>query len=99
MEIELILSLLEQAPVLGVLVILYMMNKSNGKNGKTVSGVQTELMRGIGDSLDKLADAQVDANRIAERRARGFEAWLDRNPSCPLGHNEQSPFQSRNPRD
>jgi len=95
MEIEMLLNLLNQAPVLGVLVILYMMNKqNNGKNGKTVSGVQTELMRGIGDSLDKLADAQVDANRIAERRARGFEAWLDRNPSCPLGHNE-SPFESQ----
>jgi len=87
MEIEILVHLLQQAPVLGVLIILFMMNKQhNGKNG---NGVQTELMRGIADSLDKLADAQVDANRIAERRARGFEAWLDRNP------NNKSPFVSK----
>jgi hypothetical protein len=85
MEAELILSLFNQAPLLGVLAIIYMMNK-NGKT-KNGNGANLELTRAISTSLDKMADAQVDANKIAERRARGFERWLDV---------QSSPFQTRN---
>lgn len=87
MEAELILSLFNQAPLLGVLAIIYMMNK-NGKT-KNGNGANLELTRAISASLDKMADAQVDANKIAERRARGFERWLDV---------QSSPFQTRNPK-
>jgi hypothetical protein len=85
MEAELILSLLDQAPLLGVLAILYMMKKHNHSNGNN-NGANLELTRSIAQSIEKLADAQAEANQIAERRARGFERWLDM---------QSNPFQSR----
>ena len=75
METELILSLLESAPILGVLAILYMMKKNEKSHNR--NGANLELTRTISLSLDKMADAQIEANNIAERRARGFERWLD----------------------
>jgi Spy/CpxP family protein refolding chaperone len=84
METELILSLLESAPILGVLAILYMMKKhTHNGNG---NGANLELTRSIAQSIEKLADAQAEANQIAERRARGFERWLDI---------QSNPFQSK----
>jgi hypothetical protein len=89
METELILTLLDQAPILGILAILYMMKRNDHhRNG---NGANTELIRSISSSLLKMAEAQVEANQIAERRARGFERWLDLQ--------KPNPFQSRNPRD
>ncbi len=88
METDLILSLLDQAPLLGVLAILYMMKKHN-HNGNG-NGANLEISRTIAQSIEKLADAQVEANNIAERRARGFERWLDIQTT--------QPFRSRNPK-
>ena len=88
METELILSLLESAPILGVLAILYMMKKNEKSHNR--NGANLELTRTISLSLDKMADAQIEANNIAERRARGFERWLDI---------QSSPFRaSKNPK-
>ncbi len=90
MEAELILSLLNSAPILGVLAILYMMKKHNHNGNHNGNGANLELTRSIAQSIERLADAQAEANQIAERRARGFERWLDQ---------QSSPFQSkRNPR-
>jgi hypothetical protein len=89
METELILTLLDQAPIIGVVAILYMM-KRNEHQKVNGNGANTELMRSISSSLLKMAEAQVEANQIAERRARGFERWLDLQ--------NQNPFQSRNPK-
>ena len=90
MEAELILSLLESAPILGVLAILYMMKK-NDHNNRNTNGTSTELMRNISLSLLKMADAQAEANQIAERRARGFERWLDH-------LQKPNPFQTKTPK-
>ena len=88
MEAEIILSLFNQAPLLGVLIILYMMKKNEKSHNR--NGANLELTRAISISLDKMADAQVEANNIAERRARGFERWLDI---------QSSPFRaSKNPK-
>ena len=88
METELILSLLESAPILGVLAILYMMKKNEKSHNR--NGANLELTRTISLSLDKMADAQIEANNIAERSARGFERWLDI---------QSSPFRaSKNPK-
>ena len=88
METE-IMAIVSQAPALAIVVWLIMrQEKTNGhKNG---NGANLELVRAISVSMEKLADAQIDANRIAERRARGFEAWLDNQRT------HQKPFQSRN---
>jgi hypothetical protein len=88
METE-ILAIVSQAPALAIVVWLIMRQEKTHKNGNG-NGANLELIRAISVSMEKLADAQVDANRIAERRARGFEAWLDNQRSKP------SPFESRN---
>jgi hypothetical protein len=51
----------------------------------------TELIRTIARSLEKMAEAQAEANRIAEKRAEGFEKWVELQKSqC------QQQFVSRN---
>ena len=67
METELI-AVLSQAPALVIIVWLVMKQNGNG-NGST------ELIRTIARSLEKMAEAQAEANRIAEKRAEGFEKW------------------------
>ena len=67
METEL-LAVLSQAPAL-VIIVWLVMKQQNG-NGST------ELIRTIARSLEKMADAQAEANRIAEKRAEGFEKWV-----------------------
>jgi len=84
METE-ILAMLSQAPALVVIVWLVM--KQNGTN----SNGNQELIRAIARSLEKLADAQKEANQIADKRAEGFERWVEiQRTQC------QTQFQSRN---
>ena len=83
METEL-LAMLSQAPALVVIVWLVMKQNTNG-NGST------ELIRTIARSLEKMAEAQAEANRIAEKRAEGFEKWVElQKTQC------QQQFVSRN---
>tara|TARA_R100000149_G_C5827264_1_gene104210 strand:+ start:114 stop:377 length:264 start_codon:yes stop_codon:yes gene_type:complete len=85
METELV-AMLSQAPALVVIVWLVM--KQNGQHN--TNGNQ-ELIRAIARSLEKLADAQKEANQIADKRAEGFERWVDlQKTQC------QQQFQSRN---
>lgn len=84
METELI-AMLSQAPALVIIVWLVMKQQNGNGNG------QTELIRAIAHSIEKLADAQNEANRIAEQRQKGFEKWLDlQKQTC------QQQFVSRN---
>ena len=84
METELV-ALLGQAPALVIIVWLVMKQQNGNGNG------QTELIRAIAHSIEKLADAQTEANRIAEQRQKGFEKWLDlQKTQC------QQQFVSRN---
>lgn len=85
METEL-LAMLSQAPAL--VVIVYLVMKQNGQHNG--NGNQ-ELIRAIARSLEKLADAQREANQIADKRAEGFERWVElQRTQC------QSQFVSRN---
>ncbi len=82
METEL-LAVLSQAPAL-VIIVWLVMKQQNG-NGST------ELIRTIARSLEKMAEAQAEANRIAEKRAEGFEKWVElQKTQC------QQQFVSRN---
>ena len=85
METELV-AVLSQAPALVIIVWLVMKQQQNGNgNGST------ELIRTIARSLEKMAEAQAEANRIAEKRAEGFEKWVDlQKTQC------QQQFVSRN---
>ncbi len=85
METELV-AVLSQAPALVIIVWLVMKQQQNGNgNGST------ELIRTIARSLEKMAEAQAEANRIAEKRAEGFEKWVELQKSqC------QQQFVSRN---
>tara|TARA_R100000734_G_C3275177_1_gene70139 strand:- start:205 stop:462 length:258 start_codon:yes stop_codon:yes gene_type:complete len=79
-----LLAMLSQAPALVVIVWLVMKQNTNG-NGST------ELIRTIARSLEKMAEAQAEANRIAEKRAEGFEKWVElQKTQC------QQQFVSRN---
>ena len=61
------------------------------QNGNGNGNGSTELIRTIARSLEKMADAQAEANRIAEKRAEGFEKWVELQKSqC------QQQFVSRN---
>ena len=83
METEL-LAMLSQAPALVVIVWLVLKQNGNG-NGNA------EISRSIARSLEKLADAQKEANAIADKRAEGFERWVDlQRTQC------QNQFASRN---
>ena len=71
METEL-LAMFAQAPALVVIVWLVLKQQQNNNgNGST------ELVRTIARSLEKMAEAQLEANRIAEKRAEGFEKWVE----------------------
>jgi putative protein kinase ArgK-like GTPase of G3E family len=84
METELI-AVLSQAPALVIIVWLVMKQQSGNGNGST------ELIRTIARSLEKMAEAQAEANRISERRAEGFEKWVEiQKTQC------QQQFVSRN---
>jgi hypothetical protein len=89
METE-IMAIVSQAPALAIVVWLIMrQEKANGhKNG---NGANLELVRAISASVEKLADAQVEANKIQEQRARSFEKWVDFQQQ-----QASSQFQSRN---
>ncbi len=89
METE-IMAIVSQAPALAIVVWLIMrQEKANGhKNG---NGANLELIRAISASVEKLADAQVEANKIQEQRARSFEKWVDFQQQ-----QASSQFQSRN---
>jgi putative protein kinase ArgK-like GTPase of G3E family len=83
-ETELI-AVLSQAPALVIIVWLVMKQQSTNGNGST------ELIRTIARSLEKMAEAQAEANRIAEKRAEGFERWVElQKTQC------QQQFVSRN---
>tara|TARA_R100001443_G_scaffold20068_1_gene31942 strand:- start:11533 stop:11802 length:270 start_codon:yes stop_codon:yes gene_type:complete len=87
METE-IMAIVSQAPALAIVVWLIMRQEKNGyKNG---NGANLELVRAISASVEKLADAQVEANKIQEQRARSFEKWVD------FQQQASSQFQSRN---
>jgi hypothetical protein len=85
METEL-LAMLSQAPALVVIVWLVLKQQQNNNgNGST------ELIRTIARTLEKMAEAQLEANRIAEKRAEGFEKWVElQRTQC------QQQFVSRN---
>ncbi len=84
METELV-AVLSQAPALVIIVWLVMKQQSQNGNGST------ELIRTIARSLEKMAEAQAEANRIAEKRAEGFEKWVElQKTQC------QQQFVSRN---
>tara|TARA_R100001198_G_C5103203_1_gene134336 strand:- start:254 stop:514 length:261 start_codon:yes stop_codon:yes gene_type:complete len=84
METELV-AVLSQAPALVIIVWLVMKQQSTNGNGST------ELIRTIARSLEKMAEAQAEANRIAEKRAEGFEKWVElQKTQC------QQQFVSRN---
>tara|TARA_R100000149_G_scaffold53967_1_gene23442 strand:+ start:104 stop:364 length:261 start_codon:yes stop_codon:yes gene_type:complete len=83
-ETELV-AVLSQAPALVIIVWLVMKQQSQNGNGST------ELIRTIARSLEKMAEAQAEANRIAEKRAEGFEKWVElQKTQC------QQQFVSRN---
>ena len=85
METEL-LAMFAQAPALVVIVWL-VLKKQQNNNGNG----STELVRTIARSLEKMAEAQLEANRIAEKRAEGFEKWVElQRTQC------QQQFVSRN---
>tara|TARA_R100001015_G_C4561335_1_gene121147 strand:+ start:209 stop:469 length:261 start_codon:yes stop_codon:yes gene_type:complete len=84
LETELV-AVLSQAPALVIIVWLVMKQQNGNGNGST------ELIRTIARSLEKMADAQNEANRIAEKRAEGFEKWVElQKTQC------QQQFVSRN---
>ena len=85
METEIFSNFVAQAPALVIIVWLVMKQQNGNGNG------QTELIRAIAHSIEKLADAQSEANRIAEQRQKGFEKWVDlQKQTC------QQQFVSRN---
>ena len=90
METE-IMAIVSQAPALAIVVWLIMRQDKNGNKNGNGNGANLELVRAISVSMEKLADAQIEANRIHEQRARGFEKWVD------IQQQQASqPFQSRN---
>ena len=90
METEM-LAIVSQAPALAIVVWLIMRQEKNGHKNGNGNGANLELVRAISASVEKLADAQVEANKIQEQRARGFERWVD------IQQQQASPpFQSRN---
>ena len=90
METEM-LAIVSQAPALAIVVWLIMRQEKNGHKNGNGNGANLELVRAISASVEKLADAQVEANKIQEQRARGVERWVD------IQQQQASqPFQSRN---
>ena len=90
METE-ILAIVSQAPALAIVVWLIIRQEKNGHKNGNGNGANLELVRAISASVEKLADAQLEANKIQEQRARGFERWVD------IQQQQMSqPFQSRN---
>ena len=90
METEM-LAIVSQAPALAIVVWLIMRQEKHGHKNGNGNGANLELVRAISASVEKLADAQLEANKIQEQRARGFERWGD------LQQQQASqPFQSRN---
>ena len=84
------MAIVSQAPALAIVVWLIMRQEKTNthKNG---NGANLELVRAISVSMEKLADAQVDANRINAQRGRSFEKWVDIQQA-----QMSKPFQSRN---
>ena len=90
METEM-LAIVSHAPALAIVVWLIMRQEKNGHKNGNGNGANLELVRAISASVEKLADAQLEANKIQEQRARGFERWVD------IQQQQASqPFQSRN---
>jgi|TARA_R110000787_G_scaffold55371_1_gene127830 hypothetical protein len=89
METE-IMAIVSQAPALAIVVWLIMRQEKTNtqKNG---NGANLELVRAISGSMEKLADAQIEANRIHAQRGRSFEKWVDFQQQ-----QVSSQFQSRN---
>ena len=91
METE-ILAIVSQAPALAIVVWLIMrQEKTNGQKNGNGNGANLELVRAISGSMEKLADAQIEANRIHAQRGRSFEKWVDFQQQ-----QVSSQFQSRN---
>ena len=90
METEM-LAIVSQAPALAIVVWLIMRQEKNGHKNGNGNGANLELVRAISVSMEKLADAQIEANRIHEQRARGFEKLVDIQQA-----QMSQPFQSRN---
>lgn len=85
------MAIVSQAPALAIVVWLIMrQEKTNGHKNGNGNGANLELVRAISASVEKLADAQVEANKIQEQRARGFERWVD------IQQQASRQFQSRN---
>jgi len=89
METE-ILAIVSQAPALAIVVWLIMRQDKTNTN-KNGNGANLELIRAISGSMEKLADAQVEANRIHAQRGRSFEKWVEFQQQ-----QVQQQFQSRN---
>ena len=85
------LAIVSQAPALAIVVWLIMRQEKNGHKNGNGNGANLELVRAISVSMEKLADAQIEANRIHEQRARGCEKWVDIQQA-----QMSQPFQSRN---
>jgi|TARA_R110000751_G_scaffold68966_1_gene140240 hypothetical protein len=91
METE-IMAIVSQAPALAIVVWLIMrQEKTNTQKNGNGNGANLELVRAISGSMEKLADAQVEANRIHAQRGRSFEKWVDFQQA-----QMSKPFQSRN---
>lgn len=90
METE-IMAIVSQAPALAIVVWLIMRQEKIGNKNGNGNGANLELVRAISASVEKLADAQVEANKIQEQRARSFEKWVDFQQQ-----QASSQFQSRN---
>ena len=65
METEM-LAIVSQAPALAIVVWLIMRQEKNGHKNGNGNGANLELVRAISVSMEKLADAQIEANRIHE---------------------------------
>ena len=90
METEM-LAIVSQAPALAIVVWLIMRQEKNGHKNGNGNGANLELVRAISASVEKLADDQLEANKIQEQLARGFERCVD------IQQQQASqPFQSRN---
>ena len=70
-DLEIINSLLSQAPSMGMLgLVMWFVIKN--PPGNLQNGTK-EIVRGIERNLEKMAEAQVQSNVLSERKVRAFE--------------------------
>ena len=75
---ELLLLIIEQAPLAGLVgLVFWLVMKGNQETTPVAQNGTKEIIRGIERNIEKLAEAQVEANTIQERKVRAVERIAD----------------------